>query len=774
MYVKDGVINNKKRIFSTKSDTNWSSLDIYGTSEQGAIIAVSSYVVAGDPHFSLRNLTIKNNQFANCGDETIITISHATSLHIEQNDTMLPAKYKIKNFVNFIWYGAYKEWVRDINISHASDITPKGQATDQFTNGLVGYSDLYSANGFFSGITINQYSKMAKDTSIDCASIFKDAAFYPETRFTNDNNKKPSLFITKGFSKEIKKYEESAIWKFYNYIWPDTGGYIMKQLSLDLLDLKYSAMRGEYFRVNFLTRGETPFVENTVNNTVSDSKTATTITSSGDFGFATGDVLVTANNEYLLVNTVSVDKKTITVTRGFESTTISQISANSKLRLLTRLNEKGIWVKITCIDTSTTPSSTLTLYEMAFTRSSSSSQQWFDGGNAVFYIPKTAESLSIVVRPTSNSTDPNVIIPAYLTKFSITHASAKNNNIKQYSDNLKMPKKPTAGFWDVGEIVLNSPPNIGKPIGWVNCYNTGINDTPNFFPYGKIEEEIDGVSRNVPNVENLDFVDLRSSSVKLTWNEPDIQNIAEYIISRDSDSGEIYIDAVNSPNTEYTVEGLEASKTYTLNIKVKDTSGNVSSGVEIQITTIADEQAPTEPTNLTTTAVKAYSFTLGWTTSIDNVLVTKYEIYQEGLKIKEVNATSTPTMSTEITNLIPGATYSFTIKAKDSAGNLSISSSPISVTMSSDGESPTVPTNLTASSITSNSFTVSWTAATDNVAVTGYNIYRNGLYVASRTGSSYTFTGLTPNTTYSITVLAYDAVQNRSAISSSLSVTTSS
>ncbi len=54
-----------------------------------------------------------------------------------------------------------------------------------------------------------------------------------------------------------------------------------------------------------------------------------------------------------------------------------------------------------------------------------------------------------------------------------------------------------------------------------------------------------------------------------------------------------------------------------------------------------------------------------------------------------------------------------------------------------DGEAPSVPTNLIASAVTHNSLTLNWTASTDNVAVTGYHVYRDGALlntVAATTG----------------------------------------
>ncbi|MBV2223361.1 MAG: endonuclease [Cloacibacterium sp.] len=91
---------------------------------------------------------------------------------------------------------------------------------------------------------------------------------------------------------------------------------------------------------------------------------------------------------------------------------------------------------------------------------------------------------------------------------------------------------------------------------------------------------------------------------------------------------------------------------------------------------------------------------------------------------------------------------------------------------STDTTAPTVPTNLTSSSITTTSATVSWTASTDNVGVTGYKVFRNGTQVGTSTSTSYNLTGLTAGTTYSITAQAYDAAGNSSTSSTALSLTT--
>ena len=89
----------------------------------------------------------------------------------------------------------------------------------------------------------------------------------------------------------------------------------------------------------------------------------------------------------------------------------------------------------------------------------------------------------------------------------------------------------------------------------------------------------------------------------------------------------------------------------------------------------------------------------------------------------------------------------------------------------SDTTPPTAPT-LAASGTTSSSTNLSWSGATDNVAVTGYDVYQGASLVGSTTSTSYTVTSLTPSTTYSFTVKAKDAAGNNSVSSNVVSVTT--
>ncbi|MEY8759629.1 M4 family metallopeptidase [Chryseobacterium tongliaoense] len=89
-----------------------------------------------------------------------------------------------------------------------------------------------------------------------------------------------------------------------------------------------------------------------------------------------------------------------------------------------------------------------------------------------------------------------------------------------------------------------------------------------------------------------------------------------------------------------------------------------------------------------------------------------------------------------------------------------------------DTQAPTAP-QLAASSTTQNSTALSWSGSTDNVGVTGYDVYKGTSLLGSTSATTYSVTGLSPSTSYSFTVKAKDAAGNISLASNSVSITTS-
>jgi endonuclease I/chitodextrinase len=185
------------------------------------------------------------------------------------------------------------------------------------------------------------------------------------------------------------------------------------------------------------------------------------------------------------------------------------------------------------------------------------------------------------------------------------------------------------------------------------------------------------------------------------------------------------------------------------------------------IYTNTDTEAPTVPMNLATSNITTFSIDLSWDASTDNVGVSSYEIYVDGNLHAEVSTTNYT-----ITNLASNTSYSLTVLAKDVAENESAQSAPVVAMTLEDTEAPTVPMNVVISNETDVSFKVTWNASTDNTAVTGYDVYLDGMFNATTANTTYTPNGLNPSTTYSVTVLAKDAVNNQSAQSTPVNATT--
>ncbi|QWV98269.1 hypothetical protein KP003_03360 [Geomonas nitrogeniifigens] len=207
----------------------------------------------------------------------------------------------------------------------------------------------------------------------------------------------------------------------------------------------------------------------------------------------------------------------------------------------------------------------------------------------------------------------------------------------------------------------------------------------------------------------------------------------------------------------------------------------------------SDVTAPSVVTGLTATTYALNATTsavvLNWNPSTDNIAVAGYDIYRDGGKV----GSSTTTSFTDPA-VTPNVTYSYTVVAFDAAGNFAAASAPLSVkpnqtslnvtvsgSLSSDLLSrldilaPTAPTSLTAVTTaltgTTSSVALSWAAATDTVGVTGYEVYRDGVKLATVASTSYTDPSVTSAITYAYTVKAFDAAGNRSDFSTALSVT---
>ncbi|MBN1186104.1 MAG: T9SS type A sorting domain-containing protein, partial [Bacteroidales bacterium] len=249
--------------------------------------------------------------------------------------------------------------------------------------------------------------------------------------------------------------------------------------------------------------------------------------------------------------------------------------------------------------------------------------------------------------------------------------------------------------------------------------------------------------------------------INLTWSESeDESGIAEYLIFRnDSLIAQI-------KGQSYSDSNLLEYETYAYVIVAVDNFGNRSEdSPEVTVTTL-DITAPSVPQNLISTNVTGSQIELFWFSSTDNDGIAGYNLYRNDTILIQVEDTSYSD-----TSVNDATSYIYKVQAIDNSGNESGFSNEVTET-TLDVTAPSVPQNLSGSAISGNQINLEWDASTDNVGVTGYNIYRDNEMITTINGTNYSDIGLMPNTEYFYQVSASDEAGNESDLSVAITVTT--
>ncbi|GAA3148675.1 discoidin domain-containing protein [Streptomyces echinatus] len=193
-------------------------------------------------------------------------------------------------------------------------------------------------------------------------------------------------------------------------------------------------------------------------------------------------------------------------------------------------------------------------------------------------------------------------------------------------------------------------------------------------------------------------------------------------------------------------------------------AGQVSE-LEVYGPATGDTQAPTAPSNLGYTEPGTGQIKLTWSAAADDTGVTGYDIYANG----ELRASVAGNVLTYTDTQPAGSDITYFVRAKDAAGNVSSDSN--SVTRKGSGGDTQAPTAPGALDYTQSGGDVSltWQASSDNVKVTGYDVYADNRLVKSVAGDVTTYTDSPPATsTVTYYVRARDAAGNISAPSNSV------
>jgi fibronectin type 3 domain-containing protein len=286
------------------------------------------------------------------------------------------------------------------------------------------------------------------------------------------------------------------------------------------------------------------------------------------------------------------------------------------------------------------------------------------------------------------------------------------------------------------------------------AFNTFAND-PNFF--GAWTFASDDTTAPTISLDGPANGDTVSGSIHVTGTANDETSLASTSLLVDGSSV-----ATGGANTAVDLlwnSATVADGNHTLELQATDSSGNVGSSGPISVDVEnLDSTPPSQITDLAAHLVNGNQASLSWTAATDNLAVTGYTVFLDGSPIKTLGANTTSYVDT---GLVDNSSYDYTVEATDAAGNFGDVSNTATVT-TGDVTAPSVPTSVLATP-GNKRITLSWHAATDNVGVTGYQVYRGTLLLTTTTALSYVNTGLSDNTTYAYTIYAMDAAGNLSA-----------
>ena len=279
---------------------------------------------------------------------------------------------------------------------------------------------------------------------------------------------------------------------------------------------------------------------------------------------------------------------------------------------------------------------------------------------------------------------------------------------------------------------------------------------------------------------NLRSTNVTGSSISLTWDpstDPE-SGISWYWVYLRWPNGNTSSTSTSTASATFSNIGSGLNyRAYVIARNGFSLSSPTSDTLYVSTTGDPDAQAPSLPGNFRSTGTGTNSISLAWDASTDNVGVLGYNVRWKALTSTTTYSTNVTSTSYTMNSLLAATNYSISIRSYDASQNYSAWLPDMVVgTSGADQVVPTVPANVSVTGVTSNSVSLSWSASTDNVGVTGYRVYwrtgANAFQFLTSTGTTYTKTSLASGTAYEFYVVAYDAAGNVSGNSATVTATT--
>lgn len=331
---------------------------------------------------------------------------------------------------------------------------------------------------------------------------------------------------------------------------------------------------------------------------------------------------------------------------------------------------------------------------------------------------------------------------------------------------------PSVSYKEVKAAILNAVRPLVSLSG--KCVTGGTLDVSTFtqgstdVPQARDCPDIPFFDLTPPTqVQNVRTTNITDTSITLAWDPSSDPESGVYFYGLVVLQGGVAYQQITTFNTYLFHGSLFPGTPYTYTVYAINKSGKVSDpSVPLEVYTLGEKDTtpPNVPPNVRVTKQTETELDFAWDVPDDNEVVNGYflECFDESMQWSIRGTTNLTTVA--IGNLPTGLHWKFHVKAHDPSGNYSEYSDWVyadTVAPPADVEPPSIPVNLKVVA-GQNSLTLSWDPATDNIAVSGYNVFINS--IGSKTsGTSYAFQNLSPGTVYHLAVSAYDAAGNTSA-----------
>jgi chitodextrinase len=265
---------------------------------------------------------------------------------------------------------------------------------------------------------------------------------------------------------------------------------------------------------------------------------------------------------------------------------------------------------------------------------------------------------------------------------------------------------------------------------------------------------LDGTPPSAPGT--VTFTNLNETSVTVSWSAATDNVIVLGYRLRLSEGAQQISDTDIGNVLTYSLTGLGAGRTYTVEIRARDARSNIGSASSGTVTT--PDNVPPAPTSFSAESITTTSASLFWLSYPfpPDVVSNDYQLNGGSWIAIGVN------QGVQLTNLAPSTTYTVNIRQRDATGHVSPNLTGTFSTL--DGTPPTPPTSLTFYNIGSNVATAAWGASTDNIGVVGYSYSLDGgAWVQLGNVLNVTLTGLS-DANHTFSVRARDAIGNTGTV----------